>query len=344
MCSVAGIRESDRLLMAASYDFYYGHGRLVVNKRGLRKQGLAQQAPYLEWESHYGSLTLNQFGRELPTAGMNERGLCIHLLEQSDGGHLATRDKHLNEIQWIQYQLDCFSSVEEVLTNLHEVSIEKSFFNLHYALCDSQHKVAFIDFIDGEARASVPEGTQPLVLTNDSYPHALSQLALSKSKTPKDNSSVSRFIRLARACLSGHYKAEADDMFRLLDLVYREPGFGSLFKWWFLRQPPAASFWGTVFDPDNRRVYWRTKDHKAQRYVDLGALEFANNTPVLTLDINRPLEGNVTSLMQPMQRSDNEELIRKSYAPLSNKVPPEDQKLLVDYPESFKPIEAGGIK
>jgi penicillin V acylase-like amidase (Ntn superfamily) len=339
MCSVVGIKSAAEFLMAASYDFYYGHGSIFVNKRGLHKQGLAQQPPYLEWDSRFGSVTLNQFGRELPTAGMNECGLCIHLLEQRDGGYLPPTPKHLNEIQWIQYQLDCFSSVDEVIANLHEVSIENSFFNLHYALCDSQGKFVFIDFINGRPTVSTPQHEQPIVLTNDTYQYAQSKFKLFKNKKiPQDNSSMSRFIRLAKALQTNAYSPVSEDAFKLLDLVSRAPGILSIFKWLFLRQPPASSFWGSVFDPVGRKVYWRTKSNKNQRYIEMENLDFSTKSPVLTVDINCNLQGDVTSFLRPVERVDNEVLIAKSYAPLKDKVNLEDQKLLIDYPDSFTPV------
>lgn len=336
MCSVVGIKDLSRILMGASYDFYYGHGRLFVNKKGVKKIGLAQREPYFKWTSLYGSVTLNQFGRELPTGGMNEAGLSIHLLEQRDGGYAEPSENHLNEIQWIQYYLDCFSSVDEVVEHLSDVTIENSFFKVHYALCDQQGNMAFVDFIDGRAQASVVKQGQPLVITNDSYPFALQKLAeFGNRKTPMDNSSISRFIRLVRFAQQPNTPVTETDVFTLLDLVFRQPNWRAAIKWFLFRQPPVTSFWNTVFDPASRKVYWRTSGCKTVRYVDLTSLDFTHATPVLTLDVNLPCSGEVNGLLKPATRSDNQELIQKSYAPLAHLVSAEDQKLLVEYPETF---------
>ena len=34
------------------------------------------------WVSKYGSVTFNQYGRELPTGGMNEAGLVVETIER----------------------------------------------------------------------------------------------------------------------------------------------------------------------------------------------------------------------------------------------------------------------
>jgi len=58
-----------------------------------------------KWVSAYGSVTFNQFGRELPLGRMNEAGLVIEImwLTQTEYPH-SDRRPALRELQWAQYQ------------------------------------------------------------------------------------------------------------------------------------------------------------------------------------------------------------------------------------------------
>ncbi len=70
------------LLAGKNYDWHLDHGLLIVNKRGIAKRALllnpAEKAA--EWVSKYGSVTFNQYGREMPNGGMNEAGLVVETL------------------------------------------------------------------------------------------------------------------------------------------------------------------------------------------------------------------------------------------------------------------------
>jgi len=339
MCSVIGTLDGEHSLMGASYDFYYGHGQVFVNKRGLHKIGLAKQAPYHEWECLYGSVTINQFGRELPTCGMNEYGLSIHLLEQKGGGDMAVDDRpSVNEIQWIQYQLDCFKNIDEVISSLDNLAIVSSFFSLHYALCDAFGKVVFIDFVDGKTLVNRATSHNPTVLTNHTYQESLLHFDQMKNKPiPKDQSSLSRFVRLANMSRNDLIDENLKDfLFRALSSVYRKPNFMSLLRWLFFKKPPVTSFWNSVFEPGMMRFYWRTSEHQEIRYLDLLKLNFDPEEPVMTLDVNAKIEGCANTYLQMAKRSDNQKIIEKSYQPLGKQVSLEEITLLIDYPESFQ--------
>src|SRR6185436_6195158 len=65
-----------RGLFGRNYDFEIGHGMVVVNKRAMRK--FAESGA--SWASRFGSVTFNQFGRDNPMGGMNEKGLVVELM------------------------------------------------------------------------------------------------------------------------------------------------------------------------------------------------------------------------------------------------------------------------
>jgi len=71
-CFCAG----DSVLFGNTLDWHVGEGLVVINKRNVTKTALFCANP-AQWTSKYGSVTVNQWGRELPARGMNEAGLVI---------------------------------------------------------------------------------------------------------------------------------------------------------------------------------------------------------------------------------------------------------------------------
>ena len=70
------------LLMGRNLDWNNDQGLLLVNKKGVSKRAMVLDPTEktAQWVSQYGSLTFNQYGRELPTGGMNEAGLVVETL------------------------------------------------------------------------------------------------------------------------------------------------------------------------------------------------------------------------------------------------------------------------
>jgi len=340
MCSVIGIWRDATAYLGASYDFYYGHGLVVTNKRGLQKQALGKNPPYHEWDVQYGSVTFNQFGRELPTCGMNEAGLSIHLLQHKNGIYPLVQNikPKLNELQWIQYQLDCHGSVEEVLACINDTDIDKTFFDLQFALCDANGEIAFISYIDGVV--DIVKGTQVdvMVLTNHNYKEAIKyyKKLTNPESVPNGNKSLVRFARLYNIARKYDSSVNAITyLFEALGMVFSKPTLFSVINWLFFRSPPVTSYWNTVFEPKSRKLYFRTNGHKNIRIIDLSEIDFSPKTPVRVLDIAKELDGDVTGHLQIYNRKDNAGIIHKSYRPLGNKISKAEQEVLVDYPDTF---------
>jgi penicillin V acylase-like amidase (Ntn superfamily) len=119
MCTSVKLTNHQEVVLAQNYDFYYGHGLFIVNKKGVRKTALtdnlteenmySEESHGAKWVSLYGSVTFNQFARELPTCGMNEAGLAIVSMWHDTVQKTEPRGKNqITELQWIQQQLDCF--------------------------------------------------------------------------------------------------------------------------------------------------------------------------------------------------------------------------------------------
>src|SRR5215470_5207291 len=80
-CTTFCLKNKGEMLFGRNYDYMFGDGMIMVNKRGVVKVSTSE-APEkpAQWTSKYGSVTFNQYGRENPMGGMNEAGLVIELM------------------------------------------------------------------------------------------------------------------------------------------------------------------------------------------------------------------------------------------------------------------------
>jgi len=56
----------------------------------------------------------------------------------------------LNQLEWIQYQLDISAELEDVIDNSSAVQIVPVATPVHYMICDRWGNVGILEFIDGE--------------------------------------------------------------------------------------------------------------------------------------------------------------------------------------------------
>ncbi|MCD6376636.1 MAG: hypothetical protein J7L94_13990 [Caldisericaceae bacterium] len=77
-CTIFVLKRDGKVLLAKNLDWFIDDGFIVVNKRGVKKVAFEMNdGDPVKWESRYGSITFNQFGKEFPLGGMNEEGLVI---------------------------------------------------------------------------------------------------------------------------------------------------------------------------------------------------------------------------------------------------------------------------
>lgn len=91
-------------MFGRNYDWPVEVGLVLVNKRDMHKTALLiNGGQAAKWTARYGSLTFNQFGRDLPNGGINEAGLVIEVLWLNDTGYAAADARPaLNALAWIQ--------------------------------------------------------------------------------------------------------------------------------------------------------------------------------------------------------------------------------------------------
>ena len=127
-CTTFCLDKGNQLVVGSNLDWFIDDGLVIVNKRNVSKTALlptewAEGKP-ASWISKFGSVTFNLAGLEIPFGGMNEAGLVVTtmMLEATEYPEPDSRPS-LFAGQWKQYQLDNFSTVEEVLASDSQIRI-----------------------------------------------------------------------------------------------------------------------------------------------------------------------------------------------------------------------------
>lgn len=330
-CSTFYIRNSARPVFGKNYDWSADVGYLIVNKRGVSKEAMVGRKP-ATWVSQYGSVSFNQYGRELPSGGMNEAGLVVELMWLDDTQY-ATRDERpgLGNMQWIQYQLDNSATVDEVIASDATIRVEAGGkAKIHYLVADRQGSCATVEFIDGKLQYHSRESLPWTVLTNDTYRSSLDYLKMFEGfggdrVVSQNQSSLGRFVNAA-AMVDQFNDDEGQDSidygFDILECVAQ----GDYTKW------------SIVYDIDAEVVYFRTFANKSRRYVRVADCDFDCDTPVTMFDINSAGAGDVTGDFVRYTYDLNHGLIKDAFGQTSflKAVPADVKSRLARYPAGLK--------
>ena len=300
-CTTFCLRDADRMIFGRNYDFQIGDGMLVTNKRGVAKTSDVKGDKPASWTSRYGSLTFNQFGREFPTGGINEKGLVVELM-WLDGTRYPGPDQRgaVGVLEWIQYQLDTRADVADLLAHAEEIRIHGDS-PLHYLVADRSGAVAVVEFLDGRLVAHRGADLPAPVLTNDTYDRSLDYLK-THQRFGAGGGSLERFARAA-GMVKGYDRSRGD----LIDY-----GFVVLAD---VAQPSTR--WSIVYDLKEMTVHFRTAVHEARRSVRVAAFDYGCGTPVRTLDVNARLEGDVSGRFTDYSPRSNLDLMLGSYGRVS---------------------------
>jgi len=353
MCTTIKLRNTESIILAQNYDFYYGHGLVATNKKGVSKvaivDNLTKENIYsdensgAQWVSKYGSITFNQFGREIPTCGMNEEGLAVvsmwHNTEQKPVGE---GDSQITELQWIQMQLDLYTSVDEVINNLDKVSLGVKMYPMHYHCSDTSGRSVIVEIVNGRLKAFENKdisgcgnaGIRESVEYIEKY-HNTEHNRITIKEPILDR--AAKAILMSKDFNENSSSREIhSEAFNILDSVALHAGFGDLFRWVAKSIPPTQTFWQVMFDVSELKIYFKTKQNKKNREINLSTFDFSHKTPVKIFDIEKEEAGDISDKFIDYSRADNEKIVKKSFAPVNNEFPENKQNELIEYPEILK--------
>jgi penicillin V acylase-like amidase (Ntn superfamily) len=322
-------------LFAKSYDWQVGHGQMIVNKRNTSKTALIfSSGTPLQWTSKFGSLTFSQHGRDFPLSGINEKGLAIEILwlpsTEFSNPEIAPS---LNEVQWIQYHLDTAENVSQMIENAKKIKIDPIFAKTHYMACDGTGSCAAFEFLDGKLKVSLMD--QVKALTNSEYQISLENLKNyegfgGEQKIPVSGyGSQDRFVRLAHL---------EQGLSKMIDPKEREHK-----AWQALSSVRSQGFskWNILYDYSQNRVSFRKMNSDGStgsiKGVHFKNFDFSCKMPVLTLNLDSDVRGDVTGNFSIYSKEENLQMVLKSARELG--IPDKVAQVVADYPESTSCLE-----
>jgi len=291
-CTTFFLQHNGQMVFGRNYDWVADAGIVCTNQRGLAKTSVKNpDGNTISWVSLYGSITFNQYGKEFPTGGMNEKGLVVELM-WLDGTTYPQPDQRpsVGVLQWIQYQLDNYSTIDEVIASDKAIRITSKGTPLHYLAADANGHAASIEFLDGKMQVHQGNDLPMPVLTNDTYTRSIS--SLSAGTTQGDNS----MARFATACnMIQQYKSETsgtspvDESFEILGKVAQ----GSYTKW------------SIVYDISNKQVWFRTEKYKQLRSISFSSFDFSCTVSSKLINMNGREEGDISKLFTDFSDAKN---------------------------------------
>ena len=305
-CTTFCFQADGHWVFGRNYDWSVEHCRIMVNKRGVSKQGFAEGS-VAKWTSKYGSVTFNQYGREFPLGGMNEAGLVVECmwLDATELPHVDSRPA-LNSLQWIQYQLDTADCVADVIASDGKIRIAPEHAQpLHFLICDAAGHAVVVEFLAGEMVARTAGNLPRTVLTNNTYAHSVGLLnALRKGEADpaflKANNSLQRFVRAARGVVEWKNAEAGNAVDHAFDILERVSMKRTIFS--------------VVYDPGRKRIHFFTRAATKRRFFRFDAFDFSCATPVQILDTAADLQGDVTEKFVEYSLAANLELVKSAFA------------------------------
>jgi len=281
-CTSFVVKIDNQLVLAKNLDWEISNGIVMVNKKGVLKTAYCDNPKRLSWISKYGSVTFNQFGKEFPLGGMNEKGLVIEELNSWGRTPGGDNKYQLNEFQWTQFCLDNFADVEELLNGIDSIVIVPLLINLHYLVTDSYGNTAIVEFHDGKTFIYNGSDLPYPVLSNNHYENSLDYLGNFRGfggdlEIRPDKSSNGRFVKVATMLENLEPKNSAwEKAFEILDSVSQED-----------------TQWSIVYNITDRTIQYLTQGNKTVRTIDLNDLDFTCETDVSFIDIinSEPVAG-----------------------------------------------------
>lgn len=335
-CTTFVLRGGENLVFGRNFDYDVTGGVVFVNKRNVAKEAASFDVP-AKWVSKYGSVTFNLYGREMPMGGMNEAGLVVENMWLDETLYPPSdTTPTVNALQWIQYQLDNFATVQEVIDHCSKIRITGyGGGRIHYLACDRGGDAAIIEILEGKNVIHRGADLPVVALTNDTYRASMEFLRDLEGKEPPaeprpNHTSLGRFVWAARGVEAFNGSADASVFPYAFDLLGKVSNEGTQ--------------WSIVYDIAGSTIHFRTQVNPVIRVIDVGAFDFSCRKPVLMLHTDAQPGGNVTAAFQPYTYERNRALVFKSFSETAfmKDIPSDVVELIARYPDGLVCSEQPG--
>ena len=301
---------------------------VCTNLRGLQKTSMAMQdGKTLSWVSDYGSITFNQYGKEFPTGGMNEKGLVVELM-WLDGAKYPKPDDRpaVNVLQWIQYQLDRSATVDDVIGSDKTIRITGKDTPLHYLVADAAGHVATIEFLDGKMVVHRGKELPFAVLTNSTYDASIAQTKGSDNNRTFADNSIDRF---AKACNMVQQYQVDDISTPLVDYAFSILNKVSQNDW---------TKWSIVYDVTNKKINFKSHDYGETKTVSFPSFDFGCTSLPKMFNINQAVKGDISNSFKNFSISESRPLVEAAVNESKQEVtiPEEVKEAILNYSKEIK--------
>lgn len=297
-CSSFVLKNGKRIFLGKNFDWTFDEGHLIKNLRQTKKVAyFTHTGQPAIWVSKYGSITFNQNGKEMPYGGMNEMGLVVEMLWLEDTKFNITENKqYVNELEWIQYQLDNFQTVDEVTAAINQLKVYPIKGKIHYILADKNGKSVIVEYLDGQPIVFEKDANACQAITNKTVAYSAKYIENLNGIPKRNTSETFRYHQLEKQIK--HLKTASDfsekTAFEMLELVAIKKGS---FK----------TVWSIVYDISNERITFFTHTNKKEKIINLRNLNFTNE--VYYFDLNQDSEILLDEKLKPYEASENLKII-----------------------------------
>ncbi len=280
-----------------------------VYPRGIERTGAVSENPH-KWTSRYGSLVVT--GYDIGThEGVNEKGLCTHVLYLAgvcDYGKRDTKVEGIGVMQWAQYYLDNYSTVAEAVEGTKNIPFQIETLVLpngfptliHMSIADKSGDSAVIEYIDGKAK--VYHDKRFTVMTNEpTYDKQIENLKQYRTfggdkPLPGERTPTDRFVRAAyyaenlpKPTNRSEGAAYTFSVIRNVSVPFGKPD---------PKKPNVSStIFRTVQDLTGGRYYFESTYAPNVVWIDMTRLDFNKGQPEMELKVEKEifeLNGDVT--------------------------------------------------
>jgi len=342
-CTTFVLQQNDKLVFGRNLDWVCGNGLLMTNQSHLQKTALVDAAENpATWVAKYGSVTFNQVGRELPFGGINEAGLVVEHATLDQTVYPAHDGRPaIGALQWIQYQLDNYATVQEVIQSDVLVRIYDPQSHYHYMVCDRNGDTAVIEFLDGKMVAHYGAECSVKAMANSTYNESM-RYYKDRQNQPGDPS-VQHFATAAEMICK--FQSDGGDAvvkaFSILNAVSQ----GLFTKWSIVYDITDMKIYFKVFETPiivgEQKIFTRTPGEAKLKEVDINALNFECTNPGMALDLDYDGEGLMNANMLEYSTEMNHTFIVKAFTffagwGVSIGLSDADMHSLAAYPESLE--------
>ncbi|MEN8121877.1 MAG: linear amide C-N hydrolase [Bacteroidota bacterium] len=327
-CSTFFLKNGEHFVVGRNLDYYYADYMVTVNKRNVRKTAFQYAGEVVNlpasWFSKYGSISFNMFGREVTADGMNEAGLVISvlILEETEYPVIANKPS-ISLDNWIQYLLDNFATVEEVIESCSQINIRYNpvdFWRVHIFVTDGNGTNAVLEFINGELVLHTKETLEKTAITNSTY---TSSIAYYNGGVQSGNmeSSLNRYFNVAKMLDEYNNEDPIDYAYDVLAVCAQRITQRSM-----------------VYDISNKRIYLITSGNTNTRYFDLSSFDFSCDQPALIYRETSADVGEISGNFIPYTWQINQDFIGPGWDFMGKTYTEQELIDFSQYPESFSCI------